>query len=108
MYCACVRGGCVLAQRGEVDQNKMKVVARGSGSESQWLGDLMEWLVRVDLEADDHLFTRNLAKKQGGKVNKKRLTAAMIRQAVKNMAVKAGLPTGRFSAHSRRKGGRAE
>ncbi len=35
----------------------------------------------------------------------KRLTAAMVRDAVTDMALDAGLPADRFSSHSLRKGG---
>ena len=81
--------------------SKKKLIGRRSSEESQWLDDLVVWLVNSKLAAEDLIFTRYMAKTVGGKVFKKRLSAQMIRRAVKDMAKKAGFPTDRFSAHSR-------
>ena len=58
-----------------------------------------------ECQPDDQIFTRYLSKNPGGPVTAKKLTAAMIREAVKDMAVEAGFPADRFSSHSLRKGG---
>ena len=68
----------------------------------------MAWLLHGKLAAEDLIFTRYMVKTAGGKVFKKRLSAEMIRGAVKDMAVKAGFPPNRFSAHSLRKGGMSQ
>jgi hypothetical protein len=83
---------------------KKKLIGRRSTEESQWLDDIVAWLVNGKLAAEDLIFTRYKAKTAGGKVFKKRLSAEMIRVAVKDMAVRAGFPPDRFSAHSLRKG----
>ena len=85
--------------------SKKKVIGRRSDEESQWLNDLVEWLSKSKLKAEDQIFTRYAAKTVGGKVLRKRLTAEIIRKAVKGMATSVGLPTVRFSSHSLRKGG---
>ena len=85
--------------------SKKKVIGRRSEEEGQWLDDLVEWISRVDLKKDDQIFTRYKAKSVGGKVHKKRLTAEMVRVAVKDMATVAGFPSDKFSSHSLRKGG---
>jgi hypothetical protein len=85
--------------------SKKKLIGRRSRKESQWLDYLVAWFVNNKLAADDLIFTRYKAKTAGGKVFKKRLTAEMVRGAVKDMAVNAGFPPERFSAHSLRKGG---
>lgn len=87
---------------------KKKVIGRRSVEESQWLDDLTEWLSKSELKTEDQIFTRYKAKTVGGKVYMKRLSAAMIRTAVKGMAVVAGLPPDRFSSHSLRKGGMSQ
>lgn len=87
---------------------KKKVIGRRSGEESQWLDDLTEWLSKNELKTEDQIFTRYKAKTVGGKVYMKRLSAEMIRTAVKDMAVAAGLPPDRFSSHSLRKGGMSQ
>jgi hypothetical protein len=66
------------------------------------------WFVNNKLVADDLIFTRYKAKTAGGKVFEKRLAAEMVRGAVKDMAVNAGFPPERFSAHSLRKGGMSQ
>ena len=69
----------------------------------------MAWLANSKLAAEDLTFTRYKVKTAGGgKVLKKRLAAEMIRGAVKDMAIKAGFPPNRFSAHSLRKGGMSQ
>ena len=88
--------------------SKKKVIGRRSDEESQWLNDLVEWLSKSKLKAEDQIFTRYAAKTVGGKVQRKRLTAEMIRKAVKGMATSVGLPTVRFSSHSLRKGGMSQ
>jgi hypothetical protein len=85
--------------------SKKKLIGRRSKEESQWLDDLVEWLVNGKLAAEDLVFTRYKAKSAGGKIFRKRLSAEMIRSAVKVMAEVANLPPERFSAHSLRKGG---
>ena len=85
--------------------SKKKIIGRRSDEESQWLNDLVEWLSRSKLKAEDQIFSRYQAKTAGGKVQRKCLTAGMIRKAVKEMATVAGLPAERFSSHSLRKGG---
>jgi hypothetical protein len=88
--------------------NKKKVIGRSSDEEGQWLNDLVEWLVNAATQANDQVFTRHKAKTIGGKVSMKRLSAGMIRHAVKDMAVAAGLPPERYSSHSLRKGGMSQ
>lgn len=88
--------------------SKKKLIGRRSDEESQWLDDLVAWLVNNKLAAEDLIFTRYKAKTAGGKVFKKRLSAEMIRSAVKDMATRAGFPPDRFSAHSLRKGGMSQ
>ena len=88
--------------------SKKKVIGRRSEQESQWLDDLVTWLIRANLEAEDQIFTRYKSKTAGGKVFKRRLSAEMIRNAVKEMATAAGLPADRFSSHSLRKGGMSQ
>lgn len=85
--------------------SKKKVIGRRSPQESQWLDDLVMWLSKGKLAADDQVFTRYKSKTVGGKVFKRRLSAEMVRNAVKVMANAAGLPSRPFSAHSLRKGG---
>ncbi len=68
----------------------------------------MTWLILANLEAEDRIFTRYKSKTAGGKVFKRRLSAEMIRNAVKEMATAAGLPADRFSSHSLRKGGMSQ
>ena len=85
--------------------SKKKGILRRSAQESQWLDDLVLWFSKVNLEAEDQIFTRYKAKTTGGKVFKRRLSAEMIRKGTKDMATVAGLPTGPFSSHSLRKGG---
>lgn len=85
--------------------SKKKVIGRRSVQESQWLDDLVLWLSKVNLKAEDQIFTRYKSKTAGGKVFKRRLTAEMIREATKDMATASGLPRGPFSSHSLRKGG---
>ena len=87
---------------------KKKVIGRRSEEESQWLDDLTEWLLKSDLKTEDQIFTRYKAKTIGGKVYMKRLSAEMIRTAVKDMAIAAGLPPNKFSSHSLRKGGMSQ
>ena len=82
-----------------------KVVSRRSEQESQWLSDLTTWVVTADLKPEDQLFTRYASRKPGGAVTVKMLTAAMVRDAVKDLALEAGLPADRFSSYSLRKGG---
>jgi hypothetical protein len=77
---------------GALDRSKKKIVARRSDQESQWLDDLVAWVTRAGLDAEDLILTRSSAKHPGGRVTKKRLTAAMIREAVKDMAIVSGLP----------------
>ena len=88
--------------------SKKKLIGRRSSEESQWLDDLVAWLVHNKLTAEDLIFTRYKAKIAGGKVFKKRLSAEMVRVAVKVMAREAGFPPKRFSAHSLRKGGMSQ
>ena len=88
--------------------NKKKVIGRRSEQESQWLDDLVSWLLMTKLKAEDQIFTRYKSKTVGGKVFKRRLSAEMIRNAVKDMARAAGLPLDRFSSHSLRKGGMSQ
>ena len=88
--------------------SKKKLIGRRSREESEWLDDLVAWLVNNQLAAEDLVFTRYKAKTVGGKVFKKRLSAEMIRGAVKDMAVNAGFPPEKFSAHSLRKGGMSQ
>lgn len=88
--------------------SKKKVIGRRSEQESQWLDDLVTWLIRAGLEAEDQIFTRYKSKTAEGKVFKRRLSAEMIRNAVKDMATVAGLPVDRFSSHSLRKGGMSQ
>ena len=88
--------------------SKKKLIARRSREESEWLDDLVVWLVNSHLVAEDLIFTRYMAKTVGGKMFKKRLSAEMMRCAVKDMAVNAGFPPERFSAHSLRKGGMSQ
>lgn len=88
--------------------SKKKLIGRRSSEESQWLDDLVVWLVYSKLAAEDLIFTRYKAKTVGGKVFKKRLSAEMVRGAVKGMAINAGFPPDRFSAHSLRKGGMSQ
>ena len=88
--------------------SKKKLIGRRSNEESQWLDDLVAWLLHSKLAAEDLIFTRYVVKTAGGKVFKKRLSAEMVRSAVKDMAVRAGLPPNRFSAHSLRKGGMSQ
>ena len=90
---------------GEIERRKKKVFARRSEQESQWLRDLSTWVVMANPKPEDPIFTRRVAKTPRGRVFTKKLTAMMIREAVKEMAVKAGLPADRFSSHSLRKGG---
>ena len=78
---------------------------RRSEQESQWLRDLSIRVVMANPKPEDPIFTRRVAKTPGGRVFTKKLTTMMIREAVKDMAVKAGLPADRFSSHSLRKGG---
>lgn len=78
--------------------SKKKVIGRRSAQESQWLDDLVTWLLMTKLEAEDQIFTRYKSKTVGGKVFKCRLSAEMIRKAVKDMATAAGLPPDRFSS----------
>ena len=73
--------------------SKKKLIGRRSREESEWLDDLVVWLVNSQLAAEDLIFTMYKAKTVGGKVFKKRLSAEMIRYAVKDMAVNAGIPT---------------
>ena len=72
------------------------------------MDDLVEWISRADLKKDDQIFTQYKAKSIGGKVHKKRLTAEMVRSAVKDMATTAGFPSERSFSHSLRKGGMSE
>lgn len=65
----------------------------------------MEWLTTADLAKEDQNFTRYKAKVIGGKVYRKRLSAEMVKVAVKDMATASGFSSERFSAHSLRKGG---
>ena len=88
--------------------SKKKVIGRRSREEGQWLDDLVEWISRADLKKEDQIFTRYKAKSPGGAIFKKKLTAEMIRSAVKDMATAAGFPTDRFSSHSLRKGGMSQ
>ena len=83
--------------------SKKKIIGRRSREEGQWLNDLVEWISRADLKKDDQIFTRYKAKTVAGKIYKKRLTAEMVRVAVKDMATAAGFPSGKFSSHSLRK-----
>ena len=85
--------------------SKNKVIGRRSVQESQWLDDLVLWLSKVSLKAEDQILTRYKSKTAGGKIFKRRLTAEMIREATKDMATASGLPRGPFSSHSLRKGG---
>ena len=85
--------------------SKKKVIGRRSSEEGRWLDDLVEWLTTADLAREDQIFTRYKAKVIGGKVYRKRLSAEMVRVAVKDMATASGFPSERFSAHSLRKGG---
>ena len=88
--------------------SKKKLIGRRSREESEWLDDLVAWIAKSQLAAEDLIFTRYKAKTVGGKVFKKRLSAEMIRSAVKDMAINAGFPPERFSAHSLRKGGMSQ
>ena len=88
--------------------NKKKLIGRRSHEEGQWLDNLVEWLTRSKLKADDQVFTRYKLKAVGSKVYMKRLTAEMIRTAVTDMAAAARLPTERFSSYSLRKGGMSQ
>ena len=88
--------------------SKKKLIGRRSHEEGQWLDDLVEWLSRSKVKAEDQIFTRYKSKAVGTKVYMKRLSAEMIRAAVKDMAKAAGLPTERFSSHSLRKGGMSQ
>ena len=87
--------------------SEKKLIGRRSSEESQWLDDLVAWLVNSRLAAEDLIFTR-YKETAGGKVFKKKLSAEMIRGAVKDMAINAGFPPDRFSAHSLRKGGMSQ
>ena len=64
----------------------------------------VEWLSTAELAREDQIFTRYKAKTAGGKVYMKRLSAEMIRSAVKDMATASDFPTERLSSHSLRKG----
>ena len=88
--------------------SKKKIIGRRSREEGRWLDDLVEWLSTAELGREDQIFTRYKAKVAGGKVYMKRLSAEMIRSAVKDMATAAGFPSEMFSAHSLRKGGMSQ
>ena len=66
--------------------SKKKLIGRRSREEGQWLDDLVEWLSRSKVKAEDQIFTRYKSKAVGTKVYMKRLSAEMIRAAVKDMA----------------------
>lgn len=80
-----------------LNKSKKKVIARRSDQKSQGLDVLVAWVTRAGLEAEDQVFTRSSTKHAGGRVGKKRLSAAMVREAVKDIAMSAELPPGRFS-----------
>ena len=88
--------------------SKKKIIGRRSIEEGRWLDDLVEWLSTAELGREDQIFTRYKTKVTGGKVHMKRLTAEMIRVAVKDMATESGFPPERFSSHSLRKGGMSQ
>ena len=88
--------------------SKKKIIRRRSREEGRWLDDLVEWLSTAELAREDQILTRYKAKIAGGKVYMKRLSAEMIRSAVKDMPTASGFPTERFSSHSLRKVGMSQ
>ena len=79
---------------------KSKCIGRRSTEESQWLDDLVEWIVKADPAGTDPLFSRPSERPPG---SRKCLTGKMVRTAVKDAVASAGLPPMFFSGHSLRK-----
>ena len=84
--------------------SKKKLIGRRSQEEGQWLDDLVGWLCRSKVKAEDQIFTRYKSNAGRTKVYMKKLSAEMIGAAIKDMAKAAGLPADRFSSNSLRKG----
>lgn len=89
---------------GDLSKKKMKVIGRRSESENQWCDDMVEWITRSGVKAQDPLFCR-YATKQGYRETRLQCTAKMAREALKAGVVRAGLDPNLFSFHSLRKGG---
>jgi hypothetical protein len=74
---------------------KAKLIGRRSVAESEFLDDLIEFIVRAGGSGDEELFGY---RKQDG--SRAVLTARSVRDEMKNIAARNGLPPNCFSAHS--------
>ena len=82
---------------------KAKVIGRRSPEEAQFLDDLIAFIAFSGVKLTDELFCRYLTRKNSDRVDRKTLSARMIRDAIKGICTYAGLPPDHFSSHSLRK-----
>lgn len=79
---------------------KPKLIGRRSVQESQFLDDLILWVVRSGSWGNDELFSIREASRQ-----KRALRGRTVRDEIKNTCRALDLPSTYFSSHSLRKGG---
>ena len=83
---------------------KAKFVGRRSPEEAQFLDDLVSFVAFSEVKPTDELFCRYLPRRNSDGPSRKTLWGKMVRTAVKDICVDAGLPPDYFSSHSLRKG----
>ena len=83
---------------------KAKIVGKTSPEEAQFLDDLVTFVAYSEVKPTDELFCRYLSRKNSDKTTRKTLWGKMVRTAVKDICMDAGLPPDYFSSHSLRKG----
>jgi hypothetical protein len=82
---------------------KAKCIGRRTPEESQFLDDLVEWIIRSGISEASNLFSRRVTLHRTGRVSLKNLSASMVREQIKATARKHGLNEDYFSTHSLRK-----
>jgi hypothetical protein len=87
-----------VSSKGKIT-TKAKLIGRRSAAESDFLNNLIEFVVRAGGKGDEELF--GFRKQDGQRVV---LTAKSVRDEMKDIAPRNGLPPNYFSAHSLRKG----
>jgi hypothetical protein len=87
-----------VSSKGKIT-TKAKLIGRRWAAESDFLNNLIEFVVRAGGKGDEELF--GFRKQDGQRVV---LTARSVRDEMKDIASRNGLPPNYFSAHSLRKG----
>jgi hypothetical protein len=87
-----------VSTKGKIS-TKAKLIGRRSVAESEFLDDLIEFIVHSGGRGDEELF--GFRKQDGSRTV---LTARLVRDEMKDIAARNDLPPNYFSAHSLRKG----